>query len=442
MASSYTTLLGFVLPVTGELSGTWGDTVNNSLTELVEDAIAGTATASVTGGNWTLSTTGSGAVNESRCAILIPTGSPGTPRNIIAPSQSKAYVVNNQSDSIITIKGAATSGVSISSGSSALVVWSGSDFVRVGVSIGGSTNQVQYNSSGVLSGSANLTFDGTTLTAAGFSGPITGNVTGNVTGNLTGNVTGNVTGGLTGNVTGNVTGNINGTVGAITPTTGIFTQLDLTAQGDLRLQDTSGGEYVAHQAASTVSSSYTITWPGSAPSNGQSLTSDGSGNLSWVTPSAFSTSSNYTWTGNQTFTNSVMRLLGSSTGYTTFTSLNSSSTNYTLSVPAENMTIGFRNLPAVGSKTTSYSLTTSDVGKYVEVGSGGSITIPDSTFSSGDAITIFNNTSGDVTITCSITTAYISGVDSDKATMTLSSRGVATALFISGTVCVVSGNVS
>jgi hypothetical protein len=40
--------------------------------------------------------------------------------------------------------------------------------------IGGSTTQVQFNSSGALAGSANLTFNGTTLTSAGFAGPGTG----------------------------------------------------------------------------------------------------------------------------------------------------------------------------------------------------------------------------------------------------------------------------
>lgn len=104
--------------------------------------------------------------------------------------------------------------------------------------------------------------------------------------------------------------------------------------------------------------------------------------------------------------------------------------------------IGYRDLPAVGTKTGSYTLATGDVGKYVQVGSGGSITIPDATFAEGDAISIFNNTSGNITITCSITTAYIAGTNTDKATMTLATRGVATVLFISGTVCVVTGNVT
>lgn len=105
--------------------------------------------------------------------------------------------------------------------------------------------------------------------------------------------------------------------------------------------------------------------------------------------------------------------------------------------------VGYRNIPQSGSdKTTSYTLATSDVGKFVGVGASGSITIPNSTFAAGDVVSIFNNTTGNVTITCSITTAYIAGTDADKATMTLATRGVATVLFLSGTVCVVNGNVS
>jgi hypothetical protein len=76
MPSSYTSLLGFVLPVTGELSGTWGTTVNAQLTQLIEDSIAGLATASVAGGNWTLSTASSGASNEARLMVRVAGGAP------------------------------------------------------------------------------------------------------------------------------------------------------------------------------------------------------------------------------------------------------------------------------------------------------------------------------------------------------------------------------
>lgn len=102
-----------------------------------------------------------------------------------------------------------------------------------------------------------------------------------------------------------------------------------------------------------------------------------------------------------------------------------------------------RAIPQSGSaKTTSYTLATTDVGRFIEVGASGSIVVPDATFSAGDAVVIFNNTSGSITLTLSITTAYLAGTDADKATLSLATRGVANILFISGTVCVVTGNVS
>lgn len=104
--------------------------------------------------------------------------------------------------------------------------------------------------------------------------------------------------------------------------------------------------------------------------------------------------------------------------------------------------VGYRDLPAVGTKTTSYTLATGDVGKYVQVGSGGSITIPDATFAEGDVVVIANNHSAAITITCSITTAYIAGTDTDKATVSLATRGVCNILFLSGTACIITGNVS
>lgn len=130
------------------------------------------------------------------------------------------------------------------------------------------------------------------------------------------------------------------------------------------------------------------------------------------------------------------------TNYVSLIAPASLASNVTLTMPSTTSTLGYINLPAVGTKTGSYTLAVGDVGKYVQVGSGGSITIPDATFAEGDAIVIFNNTTGNITITCTITTAYIAGTDSDKASVTLATRGVANILFISGTVCVISGNVT
>jgi hypothetical protein len=130
--------LGLVLPVTGELNGTWGSTVNASLTTNVEDSIAGYSTADLTSGNWTLTTTGGGVANEARTAILIATGTPAATRYIYAPKQSKQYVViNNVTDnSSIYMRGGPTSpttGVEIEAGSSALVAWDTDtgDFIKV-----------------------------------------------------------------------------------------------------------------------------------------------------------------------------------------------------------------------------------------------------------------------------------------------------------------------
>jgi hypothetical protein len=104
-----------------------------------------------------------------------------------------------------------------------------------------------------------------------------------------------------------------------------------------------------------------------------------------------------------------------------------------------------RAIPQSGSaKTTAYELATGDVGKFIEVDTSGSIEIPDDVFAAGDVVSIFNNTSGDITITCTIAEAYIAGVNTDETgnDVDLATRGICTILFISGTLCVISGNVS
>ena len=64
-----------------------------------------------------------------------------------------------------------------------------------------------------------------------------------------------------------------------------FTQVDITAEGDLRLQDASGGEYVALEAPATISSSYTLELPAADGSSGQALVTNGSGVLSFAAAS-------------------------------------------------------------------------------------------------------------------------------------------------------------
>jgi hypothetical protein len=60
-------------------------------------------------------------------------------------------------------------------------------------------------------------------------------------------------------------------------------QIDILAQAELRLQDTTGGQYVGFKAPGTVSSSYTLTLPTATGSAGQTLVTNGSGVLSFAT---------------------------------------------------------------------------------------------------------------------------------------------------------------
>lgn len=184
MPSSYTPLLGFVQPSPGELTNQWGGVVNTQLTDLVEDAIASASTQSVTAGDWTLTTDGGGAANQARSAILIATGTPGTTRNIYAPKQDKVYVVINNSDSSVVLKGGPTSpttGVTVVASGISLIAWNSNagDFVAAaagvtsltagtGVSVSASTGAVTVANTGVTSAVA-----GTGIGVSGATGAVT-----------------------------------------------------------------------------------------------------------------------------------------------------------------------------------------------------------------------------------------------------------------------------
>ena len=105
--------------------------------------------------------------------------------------------------------------------------------------------------------------------------------------------------------------------------------------------------------------------------------------------------------------------------------------------------VGFRSIPSAGSeKTSSYTLATTDRAEFVQVGSGGSITVPNSTFSAGDVVVVYNNHTAAITITLSTTNAYIAGTNTNKTSVSLATRGVCNILFISSTVAILTGNVS
>lgn len=169
----YTTNLGLALPTTGDLAGLWGYTVNDSITSLLDSAIAGTTTLS-TDADVTLTDT-DGVANQARGAVLNWTATGTTTRYINAPKRSKVYVVFNNTGGTqaIVVRGGPTSpttGVTILAGDQAMVAWNGSDFEKVGGGqAGGATTQVQFNDGGNFNGSSGLTWNGTTLTATNLS---------------------------------------------------------------------------------------------------------------------------------------------------------------------------------------------------------------------------------------------------------------------------------
>ena len=186
------------------------------------------------------------------------------------------------------------------------------------------------------------------------------------------------------------------------------------------LNPTGGGTGVANNAASTltISGAFATT-----------LTVSGTTGVTLPTTGTLATLAGTETLSNKTLTTPVLGTPSSGN----LTSCTADGTN----------AVGYRNIPQSGAaKTTSYTLATGDIGEFIEVGTGGSIVVPNATFSAGDAVVIFNNTSGAITLTMSITTAYIGGTDADVATISLATRGICNVLFISGTVCVVTGNVT
>ena len=135
--TNFTPLLGLALPTTGDLSGTWGTTVNDAITDLLDDAVAGTVTLS-TDADVTLTTT-NGANNQARNAVLLCTGARTTLKTITAPAQSKAYIVINATTGGFSVKvvgsGPTTPGVTVANGEKALIAWNGSDFVLISKSV-------------------------------------------------------------------------------------------------------------------------------------------------------------------------------------------------------------------------------------------------------------------------------------------------------------------
>ena len=247
-----TALIGLTLPATGTLSGQWGDTVNNAISQIVDVAVAGTQTISADADITLTLTTGTYAstgltANSSQYAVLLWTAGGTATRTITVPAQSKTYVVINNTTSTqsIIVKAATGTGVTVVAGTRAIVAWDGTNFVNVGGgSAAGSNTQVQFNNSGAFGASSNLTWNGTTLTSTGFGGPL------------------------------------NGTVGATTPAAGAFTTVTTTSAIAYNYGGT-GQSSLFNQWGVTYASTTGVLATTAAGTTGQVLTANTGGAPTW-----------------------------------------------------------------------------------------------------------------------------------------------------------------
>ena len=266
MASTFSNL-GLNLQATGENSGTWGAITNVNLQD-IDNAIAGVVTVTLTGNTTLAFTTNSSSTTYTdeagRNKTIILSGSlSATTVTVTVPNIEKDYVIINNSGATATISSGGSTTVSIASGSKNYVIVDPNTTSVISAvpaaSPGGTTNSVQYNSSGSFAGSTNFTFNGTTVAMQTVTVLNLTSTTESVT-NLTA---------------------VNSTV-----TNAVFSStVNLLTQSELRFQDAAGGQYVGLKSSTTVATSFTLNLPTTSGTANQVIQTDGSGNLSFVTVS-------------------------------------------------------------------------------------------------------------------------------------------------------------
>ena len=162
MASTYSTSLKIQLIGSGEQSGIWGTTTNTNW-NLMEQAVAGVQSITMTNANYTLSNL-NGVSDEARNIVIVATGTNSGIRQIVAPLVTKTFIVANNTTGgyAVTIGGSSGTTVSIPNGYVGQVYCDGTNFYSAQTASAGNWN-VAGNSSiaGNSTVGGNLTVTGT-----------------------------------------------------------------------------------------------------------------------------------------------------------------------------------------------------------------------------------------------------------------------------------------
>lgn len=315
MTTAYTPILQLALPVTGELNGTWGDVVNNNITSMVEQAIAGLATINT----WTTAshtlTTADGTTDEARCAILQCSGAPGAAATVICPAFSKVYIIKNSVTGgyAVTLKTSAGTGISVPNGGTALLYCDGTNVVSGG-GLGGdvvgpasATDTAIATFDGVtgklIKNNASVTIAANIITALGFSGPHNGTV-GATTPNTAAVTTLSATGAITSTL---VTGTAPLVVASTTKVANLnVDQLDgadWASPAAIGSTAPAGGAFTTLSASSTVSGTGFTNYFASPPALGTTAPAEVKVTVGWAANTALTDAATVAWdTNNQVAT--------------------------------------------------------------------------------------------------------------------------------------------
>jgi hypothetical protein len=176
-----TALLDLVTPTQGDLTGTWGNVVNNGITEYVDIAIAGTTTFNGDGAVTLVNTIGNASATNivstsAQYAIVRVTGTLTTPKIITfgsagAAPYSKMYLVDNAATgSTVTFKAYGQTGVSVAVGEKCFVYYNGTDIVKAASSTADGVTTIDFGSTGLTPATATsgaVTVAGTLAVANG-----------------------------------------------------------------------------------------------------------------------------------------------------------------------------------------------------------------------------------------------------------------------------------